>query len=179
MNNPLIIERPECQGWGRRLVLGTLTLGLWLGWLYLLLPVFKPLLVMAGVDPASLGIAVEDVSIQPFALVLSLVAAILIGFWLWSRYNMLLHRFRARRQTQGERVGLFALAESFGINPADLTDWHRSGQLLIRLTDEGAIHSIAAGEQRVYSFAESCPANEPLLQKDVPQDEPLIVSKAS
>ncbi len=173
-NNPLIIESPERQGRGRRLVQGTITLGLWLWWLYLVLPVFEPALEMAGIDLSALGMAARAVDMQGFVLVLSLIATVVLGFWLWARYNTLLHRFYARGRTQCVSVGRDELADSFGICPRALTDWHRSGQLLIRLTEEGGICSVEAGEMKVYRLAEKGPANEPLLQDDM-----LAVSRAS
>jgi len=174
MNNPLIIENPDHQGRVRRFVQGTITLMLWLLWLYLLLPVFEPALALAGVDLSVMGVVAEEVDIEIFALTLLLVGTVMLGFWLWARYNTLLHRFRTEGQGQCNTVGRNELADSFGICPLALTDWHSSEQLLIRLTEQGGICSVEAGELKVYRFAEECPANEPLLNDDM-----LAVSKAS
>jgi len=173
-NNPLIIESPECQGRVRRFVQGTITLGLWLLWLYLLLPVFEPVLALAGIDLSVIGVVAKAVNIEIFALVLLLVGTVVLGFWLWICYNTLLYRFRADGQNPCGTVGRGELADSFGICPLALTDWHSSKQLLIRLTEQGGICSVKAGELKVYRFTEECPANDPLLQDDM-----LAVSKAS
>jgi len=172
--SPLIIESPECQGSVRRVVQGTLTLGLWLLWLYLLLPVFEPALALAGIDLSARGVAAKAVDMEIFALAVALVGVLLLGFWLWARYNALLHRFRRADKAQCVSVGRNELAESFGICPLALTDWHGSGQLVIRLTEQGGICSVEAGKLKVYRYAQGCPANEPLLE-----DEALVVSKAS
>ena len=176
MNNksPLIIESPQRQGGVRRVVQGTLTLGLWLLWLYLVLPVFEPLLRLAGIDLSAMGMVAKVVEIETFALALALVGALLLGFWLWARYNTLLHRFRRTDKEQCVGVGRNELADSFGICPLALIDWHGSGQLVIRLTEQGGIYSVEAGELKVYHFAQEASANEPLLQDDM-----LAVSKAS
>lgn len=173
-NNPLIIESPERQGRGRRLVQGTITLGLWLLWLYLVLPVVKPVLEMAGIDLSVLGVAAKAVDRQVFVGVLSLIATVVLSFWLWARYNALLHRFYAKGRTPCVRVGREELADSFGICPRALAHWHSAGQLLIRLTEQGGICSVEAGEVTVYRLAEKDPVNESLLQGDM-----LAVSKAS
>ncbi|HHH47872.1 MAG TPA: poly-beta-1,6-N-acetyl-D-glucosamine biosynthesis protein PgaD [Gammaproteobacteria bacterium] len=176
MNNksPLIIESPQRQGGVRRVVQGTLTLGLWLLWLYLMLPVFEPLLALAGIDLSAMGMAAKVVDVGIFVLVLALVGAVMLGFWLWARYNTLLHRFRRAGKEECASVGRDELADSFGICPLALTDWHGSGQLVIRLTEQGGICSVKAGELKVYHFAQEAPANEPLLQ-----DDALAVSRAS
>lgn len=173
-NNPLIIECPEHQGRVRRFVQGTMTLGLWLLWFYLVLPVFEPVLALVGVDLSAVGVAVKATDIETFVLILLLIATVMLGFWLWARYNTLLHRFRAVGKEQCGSVGRNELADSFGICPLALTDWHSSGQLVIRLTEQGNIFSVEAGKMKVYRFVEEFPANEPLLQGDM-----LAVSKAS
>jgi len=173
-NNSLIIENPSRQGRVRRLVQGVMTLMLWLLWFYLLLPVFKPVLALAGVDLSTIGVVAREVNFEIFSLGLLLVGTVVLGFWLWARYNTLLYRFRTGGQNQCGSVGRNELADSFGICPLALTDWHGSEQLLIRLTDKGGICSVEAGEMKIYHFSEERPANEPL-----PQGEMLAISKAS
>ncbi len=173
-NHSLIIENPRHQGNLRRLVQGTMTLILWLSWLYLLLPIFKPALMLAGVDLSIIGVAAKEIDVEIFSLGLLLVGAVVLGFWLWIRYNTLRHRLRTGRQDPCNSVGRSELADSFGICPLALTDWHSSDQLLIRLTEQGGIRSVEAGELKVYHFPEGQPANEPLSQGEM-----LAVSKAS
>ncbi len=173
-NNSLIIECPEHQGWVRRLVQGGVTLMLWLLWFYLLLPVFEPVLELVGADLSVIGVVAKVVDIEIFVLALSLVGTVILGFWLWARYNTLLHRFRTGGQNQCGSVGRNELADSFGICPLALTDWHDSEQLLIRLTEKGGICSVEAGEMKIYHFSEERPANEPLSQGGM-----LAISKAS
>ncbi|MCF6211848.1 MAG: poly-beta-1,6-N-acetyl-D-glucosamine biosynthesis protein PgaD [Gammaproteobacteria bacterium] len=173
-NSSLIIENPHCQGKVRRLVQGAVTLMLWLLWFYLLLPVFEPVLTLAGIDLSVIGVAARHVNFEILVLGPLLVGVVVLGFWLWVRYNILLHRFRADRQNSCNTVGRSELADSFGICPLALTDWHSSDQLLIRLTEQGGIRSVEAGELKTCHFSEGQPANEPLLQTEM-----LVVSKAS
>ena len=147
--NSLVINSPERQGLVRRVVQGSLTLMLWALWFYLLLPVFEPALAMAGVDLAAQGLAVKTVELEPFAMTLLLMGTVMVSFWLWARYNILLHRFRAGVQGQHDSVGHDELADSFGICPLALSSWQRSEQLVIRHTEQGGICSVEAGELMV------------------------------
>ncbi len=173
-SHSLIIENPRHQGSVRRLVQGTMTLMLWLSWFYLLLPVFKPALTLVGVDLSIIGVAAKEINFEIFSLGLLLVGVVVLGFWLWIRYNTLRHRLHTGRQNPCNSVGRSELADSFGICPLALTDWHSSDQLLIRLTEQGGIRSVEADALKVYHFSEGQPANEPLSQGMM-----LAVSKAS
>lgn len=181
MSNPLIIENPRRQGRLRWFVQGTLTLGLWLAWLYLLLPAVAPALAMAGADLAAMGLTVEAIDAAPFLQTLMLAAAVLVGFWLWSTYNRLLYRLRVRAQGQGrgERVGRQALADSFGICSVALDDWQHSARLVIRHTEQSAICSVDAGTQKVYPFAERGAGDGPQVQAGPAEVEMIPVSRAS
>ena len=173
-NHSLIIENPRRQGTVRRLVQGTMTLVLWLLWFYLLLPAFEPVLALAGVDLSIIGVEAKKVDFEVFLSGLLLVGAVVLSFWLWVRYNTLLCRCRVDGQDPCNSVGRSELADSFGICPLALTDWHSADQLLIRLTEQGGIRSVKADELKIYYFSEGQPANEPLSQGMI-----LAVSKAS
>lgn len=148
----LLIENPDHQGKVRRLVQRTMTLTLWLLWLYLLLPIFEP--VLAGVETAF--------NPEIFMGVLLLFSVMMLSFWLWARYNILLYRFRDERQIEYKPLACNELAEAFGISPLALTDWHNSKQLLIRLTEQGGIYSVEGGSvfqgKSVCDFTESRPS---------------------
>lgn len=150
-NNSLIIDSPERQGRVRQVLQGALTLVMWLLWFYLLLPVFKPALAMIGVDLLTLGVVVKTVELQPFALALLLVGTVMLIFWLWAHYNVFLHRFHAGAKALENSVDHRELADSFGICPQALSGWQRSGQLVIRHTEQGDICSVEVGELKVNS----------------------------
>ncbi len=148
----LLIENPDHQGKVRSLVQRTMTLTLWLLWLYLLLPIFEP--VLAGVETVF--------NPEIFVGILLLFSVMMLSCWLWVRYNILLYRFRDERQVEYKPLVCNELAEAFGISPLALTDWHNSKHLLIRLTEQGGIYSVEGGslfqEKSAPDFAQSRPS---------------------
>ncbi len=179
MKDSLIIDHPERQGRVRRVVQSGMTLVLWLLWFYLLLPVFEPALTLAGIDLQAMGLTITAIEIEPFAFVLLLVGTVMVSFWLWARYNLLLHRFRISSQQQHDSVAHTELAHSFGICPLALSSWQQSELLMIRHTEQGDICSVEAGASRVYPFTALQPTNETSVKSDAVVEDLLTIPRAS
>ncbi len=142
--NALIIESPGRQGIMRRLVQGLITLGFWGLLVYLLLPLFMPLLVAAGIVAETPVAGGAGSGAEIFYVLMLLVGGAMFGFGLWAEYNALLHRHRERKAPAPLRaICEQELANHFNVNPVELADWQRSGQLTIRLTEQGGIYCIA------------------------------------
>ncbi len=139
--NSLIIESPHRQGVLRRFIQGGITLAFWGIWIYLMLPLLTPLMAMAGIEHALLT-SLEPIDYLKYILpILLFVGVLMLSMELWVRYNIFLHR-RSPRQERKNIVYRTQLARHFGVPLNELTQWHRSEQITIRLTEQGKIHDI-------------------------------------
>ncbi len=140
--NTLIIQNPHLQGIPQRITLSSITLVLWMLWIYLLLPALKPLLTFAGIDLSAISIDERGINIEIFIALLSLITTIIVSFWLWIKYNILLHNRHANRKKRQSIIHQNELAHYFKVSPKKLANWHRSERLNIQLTEQGRIHYV-------------------------------------
>ncbi len=163
MNHPLVIEKPHRQGALRRFIQSIATLAIWVLWLYLLLPIFK--LPFTSPDFSSLSTRELIIGIEIFAIALLLIAFISISFWLWAKYNTLLHRYHIKLQNRllkkirynfiqipwlynsytaqknvQKAVLQDELANHFCVNLKALGSWQSAKQITIQLAGKDNIH---------------------------------------
>ncbi|GEM_PF-631338 len=137
----LIIESPHRQGMVRRIFQGGITLFFWVLWIYLMLPLAAPLMAAAGVENL-LFISAEPVNYLKFLFpILLFIGVVMLSMELWVIYNIFLHR-RNNRQEPLSIVYQSQLASHFGVSPHLLAGWHRSEQMIIRLTEYGKVYDV-------------------------------------
>jgi len=137
----LIIENPHRQGLVRRFIQGAITLAFWGIWLYLMLPLLTPLIAMAGIEHALLS-SLEPIDYLRYILpIILFVGALMLGMELWVRYNIFLHR-RSHRQKRKKTVYRTQIAKHFDVPLNDLTGWHHSGRMIIRMTEHGKVYDV-------------------------------------
>ncbi len=138
----LIIENPRRQGVARRLIQGGITLFFWGLWFYLMLPLLTPLMAMAGIEHLLLA-NMEPVDYLKFIFpILLFVGLLMLGMDLWVKYNIFLHYRNNRKRPSKKIVYRTQLARHFGVPLHDLTGWHRSEQMMIRMTEHGKIYDV-------------------------------------
>jgi poly-beta-1,6-N-acetyl-D-glucosamine biosynthesis protein PgaD len=143
----LLIEASHQQGRLRRFVQSGITLILWALWIYLLLPLFIPMMIAVGIQPPAIISTASPIHPSLFFAILIFVSVTMLGMLLWTRYNTSLHHHRTNRQDPLNIVCKNDLANYFNVSPKKLADWHCSEQLTIQLTKQGGIHCVAVSEQ--------------------------------
>lgn len=139
--NSLIIESPHRQGMVRRFIQSAITLLFWGLWFYLMLPLVAPLMAMAGLEHLLLT-SMEPINHLIYVVPIMLFVGMLsISMGLWVRYNIFLHH-RSNLQERKNIVYRTQLARHFGVSITELTGWHRSEQMTIRLTKHGKIYDV-------------------------------------
>ncbi len=139
--NSLIIENSRRQGPVRMLVQGGLTLFFWCFWIYLMLPLAAPLASLMGLEFPWLASATSTEYLWLIFPILFFAGIVMLGMELWVIYNMFLDR-RSKRQEQLGVVYRNELARHFGVGADELENWHCSGQMIIRLTEEGDVSDV-------------------------------------
>ena len=134
-----IIVAPERQSKTQRTLGQALTLGFWLFWVYLWLPLISLLAWLFGFQLFYERIFVQQ-GFQRLLDILPVAAAgVLIlsgGLLIWAVYNYLKFRHRHRR-THVERVEPNEIALHFGMDSTVLAQDRESRLLLVRHDDEG------------------------------------------
>ncbi len=141
----LIIESSHRQGKVRKFVQGGLTLFFWGVWIYLMLPLMGPLMAIAGLDHSLFGSAEPGSYLKFLFLILLFIGLVMLSMELWVIYNIFLHR-RGHRRESLNIVYRTQLARHFGVSPRELADWHRSEQMIVRLTKYGKIYDVEVND---------------------------------
>jgi len=146
--NDYIIERPEQQSTAQKIIYGILTLGWWLFWFYLWLPLIGPwisdhplmqkLIASHKYTREQYWILVDLFIIVGIA---ALIIAIVMGIWAY--YNLRNPgRERRRRPTP---VSVDQLARFFVVKAPELYEWQREKRLIIHYDEQGVIQRVDAG----------------------------------
>ncbi len=141
----LIIESPHRQGMVRKFVQGGLTLFFWGLWIYLMLPLAAPLMALVGLKFSLFASATHTEHIWFIFPIMLFSAMAMLGMQLWVIYNIFLHH-RRNQQARLSSVCQNELASHFGVAADDLADWHSSGQMTIRLTEQGDVHDVEVNQ---------------------------------
>ncbi len=141
----LIIDRPDQQKRGQRVLFGTLTLAFWMAWVYLWLPLITLLGWMFGVQQFSeimiqqgglvtLKQSLIFYSIGIFALTGSLI--------LWATYNWLHFSGKDRRQTRPVSSGSAAMAKFLRVSEVVIVGWQRACRISVTHHEDGRLASV-------------------------------------
>jgi biofilm PGA synthesis protein PgaD len=142
--NPLIINRPELQSTGQRVLYPIITFAFWMLWLYIWLPLLSLIAWAFGVqlfyDEMILENGFEAFSrlAGGYALVILILAATLLG---WAQYNW--RRFRNReRRKMTEVLSPRVMAEHFKVDARELYVWHNTDRMVVHFNSQGDIERV-------------------------------------
>jgi biofilm PGA synthesis protein PgaD len=155
---PLVIDRPELQTVAQRYGFGSVTLMLWLAYLYLWLPIISVIAWLLGarlfyhhiIERGGLGMLASD--LQRYGLIIVAMVSVFLG---WALIN--LYRFRnSRRNTRIVAVTTEMLARHYHIDEADVQRMQASQVTEISHDEDGNI--VATRPVAVRSRAKPAPA---------------------
>ncbi len=143
-SDSVIIDDSANLGCLRRTVQVLATLFFWCAWVYLALPLASPLAAFFGLD----FMFHEQMDLGLFLAIFVTIAIValymLVIVIMWRFYNLRQHHFI--RVDYGEKedrcVLRDELAGHFGVNILDLSAWHKSRELSIKLADNGSIQYV-------------------------------------
>jgi len=141
-----IIERADLQTRGQRTLYGLLTVGFWMFWIYLWVPVLALLAWLLGVQQAYQYMVVLEgwvglVQLLGFyALVIFLLGGALL---LWAGYNIL--RFGGvEKRTAPLPVTAVEIGRHFGKDAKSVESWQSQRRLFVAHDEDGHIDHVAA-----------------------------------
>ncbi len=137
----LIIQNPHNQGTLCKYTQNSMTIALWILWIYLLLPILEPLLILIGNDIQVINQIERSLNIKQFIAIFPFIIMIIPGYWLWSKYNTLLYH-RHNKKKSGNIVHHHESSNYFGISSQKLHHWQQLKQVTVRLTEQGNISCI-------------------------------------
>jgi len=137
----LIIQSPHNQGALRKYTQNSMTVVLWVLWIYLLLPILTPLLILLGNDIQTIGQVERSLNIKQFIAVLPFIIMMTLGYWLWSKYNTLLH-YRRNKKNRADSIYQYEPSNYFGISAKELACWQQLKRATVRLTEQGGISCV-------------------------------------
>ena len=143
MRSP-IINRADLQTVQQRTITGVLTLGFWVFWLYLWLPLLSLFAWWLGLEQAYKYMVVlggyEEMArlLGLYTVIILVMAGILYG---WATYNILRHGGRDRRTTN-KAPTLEEIARSFGQGPVAVGSWREAQRLYVTHDEKGAIAKV-------------------------------------
>jgi len=158
-SRPLIIERSELQGKGQRVIYGGITLGFWLLWVYICLPLVSLLAWALGFNLLYTQMVLYggyDGLLRVLGLYLLIIAILGGSLLLWAFYNYF--RFRGvERRRASQVVNIDRQCARLGLKPAHLMQWQMSKRLVVH---HGSRCNIIGVETKYKSWL-----NEELLMK--------------
>lgn len=139
MANKLIINERRQLGWRRRILSDVATLGLWLGWIYLWLPVFRKLIEEhrhhLQLEPMAIGVLDTIAPISPWHAAIALVGT--------SALLLLWRLLPTRQVTHAHTVeSLDDYARYFGIDADVIRRAQASRVCIVHHDDHGVIDGI-------------------------------------
>ena len=150
----LIIDRPDQQKRGHRVLFGTLTLVFWMAWVYLWLPLITLLGWLFGVQQfyeimiQQGGLVNLKESLIFYSTGIFTVTGSLI---LWATYNWVRFSGKDRRQTRPVSSGSAAMAKFLKVSEAVIVGWQRACRISVTHHDDGRLASVEVleGDQRI------------------------------
>ncbi|MCF6338610.1 MAG: poly-beta-1,6-N-acetyl-D-glucosamine biosynthesis protein PgaD [Gammaproteobacteria bacterium] len=139
--NTLIIQSPHNQGTLRKYTQSSMTMMLWALWVYLLLPVLAPVLVYIGNDIQTISQIEHSLSIKQFIAIFPFIALVILGNWLWSKYNTLLY-LRHHEKTQETSIHQYTSLNYFDVSAKELACWQQLKQMTVKLTEQGNVSCV-------------------------------------
>lgn len=140
--NPLIIDAPRLQRHRQRLLSWTLTLGLWGFWIYLWLPLLRPLSTLTRLECTPEITSVLEYGELGASLTPALGGAawafftIGSGMSLWILYHRLRFQRRSRRK-KSDAANTREIAGFFDANSSKIVTWRRAKDLVISYDTQG------------------------------------------
>ncbi len=142
----LIIQSPHNQGTLRKYTQSSMTMALWALWFYLLLPILAPVLILIGNDIHTVSQIEHPVNITQFVAVLLLIITMIPGYWLWGKYNTLLHN-RRNKKAHKNNTHQHESLNYFSVPAKELFYWQQLKQATVELTEQGDISCVQEHKQ--------------------------------
>ncbi len=139
--NTLIIQSPHNQGTLRKYTQSSMTMMLWALWVYLLLPVLTPLLVYVSNDIQIISQVEHSLSIKQFIAIFPFIALMVLGNWLWSKYNTLLY-LRHHKKGQKNSIHQHTSLNYFDVSAKELACWQQLKRMTVKLTEQGDVSCV-------------------------------------
>ena len=139
--NTLIIQSPHNQGILRKYTQNSMTTMLWVLWIYLLLPILSPLLILIGHDIQTISQVERSLNIKQFIAVFPLVFIMFTSCWLWSKYNTLLYH-RRNKKSRGKRIQKNESLNYFSIPAKEQAYWQQLKRVTVNLSEQGGISCV-------------------------------------
>jgi len=139
--NTLIIQSPHNQGTLRKYTQNSMTMALWALWVYLLLPVLSPVLVLIGNDIQTISQVESSLNIKQFIILFPFIILMVTGNWLWSKYNTLLY-LHHHKKTQENSIHQYASVNYFDVSAKELACWQQLKQMTIKFTEQGDVSCV-------------------------------------
>ncbi len=139
--NTLIIQSPHNQGTLRKYTQSSMTVALWALWVYLLLPVLAPALVFIGNDIQTISQIEHSLNIKQFIAIFPFIALIILGNWLWSKYNTLLYLLH-HEKNQENNIHQHTSLNYFDVSAKELAYWQQLKQMTVKLTEQGDVSCV-------------------------------------
>ena len=145
MTSELIIETPHLQNLQQRYGFATLTLLFWALWLYLWLPLMSLLAWFLGINifythMLELGGYAGFLELLGWYAITVLLIGIIFGVWMM--VNIFRFRGKEKRHPVAD-VEDYEVADYFGVDSEFLSDFADKRSLVVHLSAEGEITSIA------------------------------------
>jgi biofilm PGA synthesis protein PgaD len=148
--NEFIIDHPEWQTPKQKYVIGFVSLGFWMAWVYMWIPLVSLMAWIFGIQVFEHHM-IELKGYQGlidllgiYAIVVAVLCGSLIG---WATYNI--RRFSGAAQRSARPVvSLEAQAKAFNVSCGDLERWQQSQMIVIEHGHIRALHSHGGVEQQ-------------------------------
>jgi len=142
--NPLIINRPELQSTGQRVIYPVITFIFWILWIYIWLPLLSLIAWGFGVqlfyDEMILenGAEVFFKLAGNYAMIIILMTAVLLS---WAQYNWVRFRKKERRRV-AKTLSPEEVAEYFQVNTEELMAWHDAKRVVVKHNERGDVERV-------------------------------------
>ncbi len=140
--NTLIIQSPHNQGTLRKYTQSSITMMLWVLWVYLLLPVLAPVLVLIGNDIQTISQVEYSLNIKQFIALFPFIALMILGNWLWSKYNTLLYLHHHKKNRGENSIHQYTSLNYFDVPAKELACWQQLKQMTVKLTEQGDVSCV-------------------------------------
>lgn len=147
MKNPLIIDRPDLQGWQQKAIFGALTATFWFVWLLLWLPLVTLLAWMFFGYQFQFQFVDREGYLGLLAMLTTYVTVVLVmggSLIIWAKYNHL--RFRGKDRRKGFVVPTIdELAVLYAQSVDTIERWRACAVVTVHHDEHGAIQRVESG----------------------------------
>jgi biofilm PGA synthesis protein PgaD len=157
IQSPLIISHPERQSGTQHALFSMLTVGIWVLWIYLWLPLITGILWIVGIRWAYIQVfrGARGVSFWVIAWILG---AVIVAVAYWSIYNTLLYAERTQRR-HAKVLSKIMIGQKFGVTGDALYTLVHERRLILYFNDREELMRV---EPSASMTAQAFPATKPV-----------------